>query len=200
MADANAIAPDLHHKMSKKIAQLTKVIYHLNTMNEDNSFSLETSQAAHSQEIQTILRDASAKINRFREQIEEKRTEINSQAQIEQLKKKHEAEKKQAMAAIAEHKSKFEEDYASLKTQTEDKILNLRDEVSSYKSKLADSMRQFDEKAKEMKLLYEKNKGVSNDAVDSLKMKHEQEIAELVKNHNSKFQNMLVEQMSLQDR
>ena len=104
------------------------------------------------------------------------------------------------MAAIAEHKSKFEEDYASLKTQTEDKILNLRDEVSSYKSKLADSMRQFDEKAKEMKLLYEKNKGVSNDAVDSLKMKHEQEIAELVKNHNSKFQNMLVEQMSLQDR
>ena len=83
MADANAIAPDLHHKMSKKIAQLTKVIYHLNTMNEDNSFSLETSQAAHSQEIQTILRDASAKINRFREQIEEKRTEINSQAQIE---------------------------------------------------------------------------------------------------------------------
>lgn len=200
MADANAIAPDLHHKMSKKIAQLTKVIYHLNTMNEDNSFSLETSQAAHSQEIQTILRDASAKINRFREQIEEKRTEINSQAQIEQIKKKHEVEKKQAMAAIAEHKSKFEEDYASLKTQTEDKILNLRDEVSSYKSKLADSMRQFDEKAKEMKLLYEKNKGVSNDAVDSLKMKHEQEIAELVKNHNSKFQNMLVEQMSLQDR
>ncbi len=29
------VFPDLHHKMSKKIAQLTKVIYHLNTKNED---------------------------------------------------------------------------------------------------------------------------------------------------------------------
>lgn len=32
---AGEIFPDLHHKMSKKIAQLTKVIYHLNTKNED---------------------------------------------------------------------------------------------------------------------------------------------------------------------
>ena len=30
------VFPDLHHKMSKKIAQLTKVIYHLNTRNEDH--------------------------------------------------------------------------------------------------------------------------------------------------------------------
>mmetsp|Transcript_9508 Transcript_9508/g.19347 ORF Transcript_9508/g.19347 Transcript_9508/m.19347 type:complete len:1073 (-) Transcript_9508:33-3251(-) len=199
MADASAITPDLHHKMSKKIAQLTKVIYHLNTMNEDNSFSLEASNAAHSQEIQTILKDASAKINRFREQIDEKRNEVNAHAQIEQLKKKHEQEKRNALATLEEHKSKFEEDYANLKNQTEDKVLNLRDEVASYKSKLADSMRQFDDKVKEMRSLYDKNKGVSNDAVDALKKKHEQEIAELVQSHNSKFQNMLVEQMSLQD-
>lgn len=32
---ARDVFPDLHHKMSKKIAQLTKVIYHLNTKNED---------------------------------------------------------------------------------------------------------------------------------------------------------------------
>lgn len=33
---ATDVFPDLHHKMSKKIAQLTKVIYHLNTKNEDH--------------------------------------------------------------------------------------------------------------------------------------------------------------------
>ena len=37
---AGEIFPDLHHKMSKKIAQLTKVIYHLNTKNEDRQASL----------------------------------------------------------------------------------------------------------------------------------------------------------------
>jgi hypothetical protein len=34
MGASSEVFPDLHHKMSKKIAQLTKVIYHLNTRNE----------------------------------------------------------------------------------------------------------------------------------------------------------------------
>lgn len=38
---ARDVFPDLHHKMSKKIAQLTKVIYHLNTKNEDRQASCE---------------------------------------------------------------------------------------------------------------------------------------------------------------
>jgi hypothetical protein len=35
------VFPDLHHKMSKKIAQLTKVIYHLNTKNEDHEYEIQ---------------------------------------------------------------------------------------------------------------------------------------------------------------
>jgi hypothetical protein len=41
------VFPDLHHKMSKKIAQLTKVIYHLNTRNEDNQSELDAVVANH---------------------------------------------------------------------------------------------------------------------------------------------------------
>ena len=39
--------PDLHLKMSKKIAQLTKVIYHLNTRNEDHELAMRRTRAAH---------------------------------------------------------------------------------------------------------------------------------------------------------
>lgn len=39
--------PDLHHKMSKKIAQLTKVIYHLNTRNDDHETEIATLTAQH---------------------------------------------------------------------------------------------------------------------------------------------------------
>ena len=43
MGASSDVFPDLHHKMSKKIAQLTKVIYHLNTRNEVlSSFILMT--------------------------------------------------------------------------------------------------------------------------------------------------------------
>ena len=36
MSKAADLFPDIHYKMSKKIAQLTKVIYQLNSKNEDH--------------------------------------------------------------------------------------------------------------------------------------------------------------------
>lgn len=41
------VFPDLHHKMSKKIAQLTKVIYHLNSKNEDHQVRTDISHGMH---------------------------------------------------------------------------------------------------------------------------------------------------------
>jgi hypothetical protein len=35
-AAAGGPSKDVHHKMSKKIAQLTKVIFHLHSKNEEN--------------------------------------------------------------------------------------------------------------------------------------------------------------------
>ena len=56
---ANKIAngfPDFHHKMSKKIAQLTKVIYHLNTKNDDHEFQLNSLADAYESEIEDVRR------------------------------------------------------------------------------------------------------------------------------------------------
>jgi hypothetical protein len=36
MSSATAISEETHHKMSLKIAQLTKVIFHLHSKNEEN--------------------------------------------------------------------------------------------------------------------------------------------------------------------
>ena len=46
--------PDLHHKMSKKIAQLTKVIYHLNSKNEEHSDDLTSLADAYETEIDGV--------------------------------------------------------------------------------------------------------------------------------------------------
>eukprot|EP00003_Mantamonas_plastica_P025012 TRINITY_DN4806_c0_g1_i5.p1 TRINITY_DN4806_c0_g1~~TRINITY_DN4806_c0_g1_i5.p1 ORF type:complete len:128 (+),score=15.96 TRINITY_DN4806_c0_g1_i5:3-386(+) len=64
---------ELHLKMSKKIAQLTKVIYQLNTKNEDHEVELKGLADAYEHEIDEILRDAYKKINSFREQLETSR-------------------------------------------------------------------------------------------------------------------------------
>jgi hypothetical protein len=70
------VFPDLHHKMSKKIAQLTKVIYHLNTKNEDHSIEIDQINANHQIEIQQILRDAANRITKFKDAIEAKQQAV----------------------------------------------------------------------------------------------------------------------------
>ena len=40
-ADTGNVPPEVHYKMAKKIAQLTKVIYYLNTKHEDHQDEME---------------------------------------------------------------------------------------------------------------------------------------------------------------
>jgi 5,10-methylenetetrahydrofolate reductase len=61
---------DVHHKMSKKIAQLTKVIFHLHSKNEENTQYQNALTGAYEKEIETILKDANNIINRQREALE----------------------------------------------------------------------------------------------------------------------------------
>jgi len=62
MTSAENLFPDLHQKMSKKIAQLTKVIFHLNSKNEEHSDDLSSLSDAYETEIDGILKDAYTKV------------------------------------------------------------------------------------------------------------------------------------------
>ena len=70
------VFPDLHHKMSKKIAQLTKVIYHLNTRNEDHQSEMDSLAANHQLEIQQVLKDAASRISKFKEMMETRQASV----------------------------------------------------------------------------------------------------------------------------
>ena len=60
---------ETHHKMSKKIAQLTKVIFHLHSKNEENSVMHTAIQNAYEKEIETLLGSANSVIVRQKEAI-----------------------------------------------------------------------------------------------------------------------------------
>ena len=51
--------------MSKKVAQLTKVIYHLNTKNEDNEAALHRATSHHRLELQSLRKQQHAKLQRL---------------------------------------------------------------------------------------------------------------------------------------
>ncbi|KXS17557.1 hypothetical protein M427DRAFT_30363 [Gonapodya prolifera JEL478] len=58
----SSITPDIVYKMSKKIAQLTKVIYFLNTKQEDHVFEVQSLTSIYEDEIDTVVSEANTKL------------------------------------------------------------------------------------------------------------------------------------------
>ncbi|XP_031965738.1 protein FAM184B isoform X3 [Corvus moneduloides] len=92
---------EMHLKMCKKIAQLTKVIYALNTKNDEHEDSIQALRDAHEEEIQNILAETRETILQCKSKVEE-----------EQLLRKH----IQALEiSVAQHKRLKEEALAELR-------------------------------------------------------------------------------------
>ena len=49
------MSEETHHKMSKKIAQLTKVIFHLHSKSEENNLIATAQTNAYEKEIEILL-------------------------------------------------------------------------------------------------------------------------------------------------
>ncbi len=56
----------LHHKMSKKVAQLTKVIYLLNTRNDENEWEMQRVEEAYEKELDACVKECQQKVERFK--------------------------------------------------------------------------------------------------------------------------------------
>lgn len=217
------VFPDLHHKMSKKIAQLTKVIYHLNTKNEDHQTELEVMSSNHQAEIQQILRDAASRIAKFKETIESKQTSVdtysilqyimprvtltfiycnddqmNQDARLEKLMKKHESEKEAALKELNHFKSKMGDRDHKIAQAFQKKLDGLRGDLEAANKRFLERMEQFEAANKELRRSLEESSRSGAAGMSDVRKRYESEIAELVRTNNEKFQHMLLEQLQAQ--
>jgi hypothetical protein len=94
---SNAVpSKETHHKMSKKIAQLTKVIFHLHSKNEENSAFQSSLTNAYEKEIETILKEANNIINRQKEALDKMKESTNVKDKLKELEDKHQQDKKES--------------------------------------------------------------------------------------------------------
>ena len=75
--------------MAKKIAQLTKVIFHLHSKNEENNNMQTAISNAYEKEIETLLGNANGVITKQREQITKAQEGSNWRGKIKQLEEDH---------------------------------------------------------------------------------------------------------------
>ncbi|KAI9333920.1 hypothetical protein DFJ73DRAFT_764211 [Zopfochytrium polystomum] len=68
--------------MSKKIAQLTKVIYYLNTKNEDHNVEIQSLVDAYEDELADVIKDGMGQITDLQARVEENESQLRAQEDL----------------------------------------------------------------------------------------------------------------------
>ncbi|XP_036780958.2 protein FAM184A isoform X6 [Manis pentadactyla] len=165
---------DLHLKMSKKIAQLTKVIYALNTKNDEHESAIQALRDAHEEEIQQILAETREKILQYKSKVTE---ELDLKRKIQVLEaslEDHIKMKQQALTEFEAYKHRVEDMQLCAEAQHVQRIVTMSREVEEIRRKFEERLRSFGQ----LQVQFEKDKRV---ALEDLRTAHRREIQELLK-------------------
>eukprot|EP00762_Andalucia_godoyi_P001944 ANDGO_06119.mRNA.1 Hypothetical protein TTHERM_01321540 len=191
MSSGTGPFPDLHHKMCKKIAQLTKVIYQLNTRNDDHEFELDHLTNSYESEIEDILRDASNRINSFKNDIEKTRSAAKTEDALRLASERFALEKKEAFSQFEQFKRQMESQLALKENDFERKVLDMSKMLNSAKEEFSKRVSGFSEASA---------KGTdASKALEALKLKHAEELKKIVTEYNEKYNYMLAQQLQTRE-
>lgn len=84
---------DYKYKMCKKIAQLTKVIFHLNTKNDEYEYNIRSVVNSYEHEMEALVREANNAITKYKEAYENNKKKDTSEEELRFFKDKIEKEK-----------------------------------------------------------------------------------------------------------
>ncbi|KAG9402123.1 hypothetical protein AC1031_007824 [Aphanomyces cochlioides] len=184
---------DLQLKMSKKIAQLTKVIFHLNTKNEDAASELQATMVSHRRECDQVAKDAAAKLAQLKETLEKRDAQLKSSQGLKKVKERHEKEKQDALAEFARYK-------AGVKAQQQQLEAHLEAEIAGLTTELRKAQKGFQERVAALKSSFDALQAKATDGNAALVAKHTEEVADMVMQSNKKYHDMLTAQLNQQDQ
>lgn len=194
------VFPDLHHKMSKKIAQLTKVIYHLNTKNEDNQSMIEAVQQQHQVELDMVAKEALSRMASTKELADMKQKMMATATQMERLQKKHGDEKLKTINDFEKFKQLAKEQEEKYTSEFEQKYDFLCADYEKANVSFEEKLIAFEKTKKDMQEKLNNALSSGGDVADELRKKHEAELGACIQQANEKYQGMLVEQLALQEQ
>ncbi|XP_012942605.1 protein FAM184A [Aplysia californica] len=166
------VTQDMHLKMSKKIAQLTKVIYALNTKNDENETVLQALREQHEEEIQQILADTKQKVAVYKDRLDE---ESDHQATIEAL-----------QTRIAEHQSQ----QAAIEEQFSQYKINIREKQEKEREDYAAKLFDMSHEVLKAKKDFEDHIDKFNSWKERINAQHSTAVAELGSKHQREMEDL----------
>ncbi|XP_034017733.1 protein FAM184A isoform X2 [Thalassophryne amazonica] len=181
---------DLHLKMSKKIAQLTKVIYALNTKNDEHEAAITTLKEAHEEEVQQILSETREKILQYKSKISDEMDLKRRIQSLEESMELYETMKRQALAEFENYRQRVEDMQLCTEAQHTQRVVSMSREVEEIRRSFEEKLQSFSQAQAQ----FEQEKAA---ALEELKTEHRQEIQELLLSHQSQNANYSKDQEKL---
>ncbi|XP_075059094.1 protein FAM184A isoform X3 [Mixophyes fleayi] len=169
---------ELHLKMSKKIAQLTKVIYALNTRNDEHESGVQAIKEAHEEEIQQILAETREKILQYKNKVSEESDLKRKIQALEESLEEHKKIKHQALTEFEVYKHRVEDMQLCAEAQHVQRVVTMSREVEEIRKRFEERIRSF----MQLQVQFEKDKRA---ALEELRATHRLEIQELLKAQHS---------------
>uniref|UniRef100_A0A673G549 Protein FAM184A-like n=1 Tax=Sinocyclocheilus rhinocerous TaxID=307959 RepID=A0A673G549_9TELE len=181
---------DLHLKMSKKISQLTKVIYALNTKNDEHEDAIQSLKEAHDEEVQHILTEAREKILHYKSKIGD---EVDLKRRLQSLEESvelHEHMKRQALAEFEMYRQRMEDTQLCTEAQHTQRVVSMSREMEEMRHEFEEKLRSFSQ----VQAQFEQEK---RRALEELKSVHRQEVQELLESQQNQSASSSLEQEKL---
>ncbi|KAG7234444.1 hypothetical protein INR49_004778 [Caranx melampygus] len=181
---------DLHLKMSKKIAQLTKVIYALNTKNDEHEEEIESLKEAHEDEVQHIVTETRDKIMQYKSKMADEADLRRRLASLEESVELHEHMKRQvihhrwaprrrgALAEFEMYRQRMEDSQLCTEAQHTQRVVSMSREVEEMR-------RDFEEKLRAFSHAQAQFEADKRRALEELRTTHRQEVEELLNNQQN---------------
>ncbi|XP_067881548.1 protein FAM184A isoform X2 [Heterodontus francisci] len=183
---------ELHLKMSKKIAQLTKVIYALNTKNDEHEAAIQALKEAHEEEMQQIFDETKVKILQYKGKINEE-GELRKRIQsLEESVEQHEQMKQQALAEFEAYKQQVEASQLVTETHQMQGVAIMSRNIQEIKENFDDKLQQF--------IQLESQFGQDKQqTLEDLRAAHKLEIQNLLRTHHNQHETSNKQQEKLQE-
>lgn len=204
----------LHIKMCKKIAQLTKVIYELNTLNEDLSDQVTQRKHVYTEEMKKLADKYESEKNSLHldlmEQIEQKEKSLGSmEHKLHQLQREYESQKEKWIQERLDLNEKMRIEFEAKTKQHSEDLSRMKSEMcTSHKQQISlierQHLQQRQSEEQKQLLLFEKKLQSSKNKLEGAQLQlqktHRTEIANLQKHHTTEMKNLRQEYNSNREK
>ena len=135
--------PDMEETKNKKIVQLTKVVYHLNTQHEDHQREIKNLAKTYEAEIQQILSDSYAKIEEIRQSSKQWERKALDNVLYKDLLQQYQHDKALAARQLQEIKSRHKQQLDEMRHSYREQVETLQSDCHSTKQQMVDRIAAF---------------------------------------------------------